>query len=65
MDITILFETKKKGKGSKMLDNYIHFWSGVEKSQRDQAGISILINKQLQKYINNYKTISERIITRH
>jgi transposase-like protein len=32
-DITILTETKKKGKGLEILGPYLHFYSGVQKKE--------------------------------
>ncbi|KAL3285581.1 hypothetical protein HHI36_000111, partial [Cryptolaemus montrouzieri] len=40
----------------------LHFWSGVEKSQKGQADISILIRKDLERHIADYNFISERLL---
>ena len=52
MDIVALTETKKKGTGNEQQRNYLHFYSGVEKSKRANAGVSIAIHK---KWKNNRK----------
>jgi len=63
MDIVALTETKKKGKGSELIDEYIHLYSGVNKGSRAKAGVSLLIKKNLSKNIKDWKAINERIIT--
>lgn len=63
LDIAVLSETKRKGRGYEDEDEYVHFWSGVDKNERARAGISVLIKKQLKNYILNYSYISERILT--
>lgn len=62
MDILDLSETKKKGNGSQLLVGYLHCWSGVDKYQRTQADVSILVKKHIRKYNEDYEKISERII---
>ncbi|XP_044745199.1 craniofacial development protein 2-like [Coccinella septempunctata] len=62
-DLAVLTETKRKGRGNEDLDNYIHLWSGVDKSRRAAAGVSILINKRHKNYIKTYEYRSERIMT--
>lgn len=63
LDFVVIPETKKKGHGTEILSEYYHLWSGVEKHQHAQAGVSIFVKKQLQKYITDYEFISERITT--
>lgn len=63
MDITVLTETKKKGNGNELQGDFIHFYSGVEKSRRAKAGVSIAIRKELKNRIKNWSAIDERIIT--
>ena len=46
MDVVVLTETKKKGTGSEILENYIHLFSGVKKYERAKRRLSILINKK-------------------
>ena len=62
MDVVILSETKRKAKGEEELGNYVHIWSGVSKSVRAKAGVSIMINKTWKKRITNWEFINERII---
>ncbi|KAJ4426091.1 hypothetical protein ANN_26900 [Periplaneta americana] len=62
MDIVILNETKKKGKGQELIGNYIHFWSGVPKSERAKSGVAVLIKKKWKSGIIDWKEISDRII---
>lgn len=47
LDIVILTETKIKGQGK--LADYIHFWSGVNKNQRAQAGVSLPVRRKTKK----------------
>ena len=58
----MLTETKIKGSGQEVVGNYIHMWSGVQKDQRAQAGVSILIKKGFKNSIKLYDFVSERII---
>lgn len=62
LDIVVLSETKKKGNGNEVNQNYLHFYSGVDKDKRARAGVSIMINKKWQKYIRNSEAINERLI---
>ncbi|XP_044757727.1 craniofacial development protein 2-like [Coccinella septempunctata] len=62
LDIAVITETKKKGQGSESMGYYDHFYSGVPKDRRAQQGISILIRRNLRKYIQSWEAISERII---
>lgn len=63
LDITILTETKKKGTGEEYKHNFLHIWSGVEKSIRAKRGVSIVVKKELVKYVKNWQPINERIMT--
>ena len=40
VDIAFLSETKRKGQGNENRNNYVHFWSGVNKGKRAKAGVS-------------------------
>jgi hypothetical protein len=46
IDVVVLTETKKKGTGSEILENYIHVFGEVKKCERAKRGLSILINKK-------------------
>ena len=55
VDIAFLSETNRKGQENENRNNYVHFWSGVNKGKRAKAGVSILIKKQLMKHVTNYE----------
>ena len=61
-DVAVLTETKKKGRGSEELENFIHLYSGVNKEHRARAGVSILVNKKLRNFVRSWEQINERII---
>lgn len=63
LDIVVISENKKKGQGSEVLSGYLHFWSGVNKSQTAQAGASILVKLNLKQFITDYSYVSERCMT--
>ena len=62
VDIGVITETKRKGKGSENWGYYDHFYSGVSKDQRAQQGVSILIRRNLRKYVTTWEAISPRLI---
>ena len=62
MDVVVLTETKKKGKGSETLGNYIHVLSGVKKYEWAKRGVSIVINKEWKGSIKNWEAIDGRIL---
>lgn len=55
LDIVILTETKLKGKGQEMVGSYLHIWSGIDKSKRAAAGVSILLKSKLKNSISASK----------
>ncbi|XP_072384405.1 uncharacterized protein [Diabrotica undecimpunctata] len=61
-DITVLTETKKKGQGSQDIGGFIHIYSGVEKDKKAQAGVSVLVKKDLKGNLKSWEQINERII---
>ncbi|KFM58793.1 Craniofacial development protein 2, partial [Stegodyphus mimosarum] len=61
-DIVVITETKRKGKGSENIGNYIHFFSGVEENDRSRAGISIMMKEMYYKYMTSCEAIDERLI---
>lgn len=63
IDICALSETKKKGKGIMTYQDYVLFYSGVSKESRAKEGVAIAIHKDLERMIEKYEYISERIIT--
>ena len=56
VDIAFHSETKRNGQGNENRNNYVHFWSGVNKGKRTKAGVSILIKKQLMKHVQIMNT---------
>ena len=62
MDIISLTETKRKGKGSEEVGNYVHIYCGVGREERAQSGVSIAIRKNLKKFIKSWEQISDRIM---
>jgi len=62
IDICVLTETKKKGKGNEKIGDYIHFYSGVEKSARAKRGVSIAVHKKYERNIKCWEEIDEQII---
>lgn len=63
IDVLIVTETKKKTKGSDIIDDYLFIYSGVEQNRRASAGVGILIRKELKKRIIGYSWYNEHIIT--
>jgi len=61
-DITILTETKKKGKGVEILGPYLHFYSGVPKGKRAKRRVSILVKKRYKRYITTWEALNENMI---
>lgn len=62
IDICSISETRKKGKGSVALDKYILFYSGVDKSERANAGVGILIRSHLGTNVMDAYYMNERIM---
>jgi hypothetical protein len=44
------------------LKENIHCYSGVNKYERARAGISIAVQRKLQRFVKNWEPINERII---
>ena len=63
IDICVLTETKKKGRGNETVGEYIHLYSGVPKDARAKRGVSIAVHKRNKKYIKSWEEIDEQIIT--
>jgi hypothetical protein len=61
IEMAVLSEIHKKGKGDEYLEDIIHFWSVVNKRNRANEGVSILINKKYKNYVTNWNFINERI----
>ncbi|XP_056647266.1 craniofacial development protein 2-like [Diorhabda sublineata] len=62
IDFCALSETKKKGNGSQRYQNYILFYSGVDKNLRAPGGVGLLVNKKFEKDIKEVQYISHSII---
>ena len=60
--ITILTETKKKGKGVEIQGPYLHFYSGVPKEKREKREVFILVKK---RYITTWEAVNENMIKVH
>jgi exonuclease III len=63
ISVAVLPETNRQGKGDEHLEDFIHFWSGVNKGNRAKAGVSIVINKKYKKCITNWNFSNERIVS--
>lgn len=59
IDIVCLTETKIKGHWNPALEEYVHIWSGVNKSQRSTAGVSIILKKMFKKHVTNIMSMKE------
>lgn len=60
--ICALGETKTKGSGNYIIDNFVYYYSGVEPASRAVAGVGLLIDKQLNDRILEVQYINERIL---
>ena len=63
INLAIVTETKKKLRGSKYVENYAMFYSGVSQKQRAAKGVAIFIDKKWESRIKEVQYVSERIIT--
>jgi exonuclease III len=63
IEIASITETKKKGSGSEIVGNYLHFYSGIPKDNRAKRGVALLIHKKWKHVITNWQCTDERIIT--
>lgn len=64
LDILVVTETKKKGKGILELENgHILIWSGVKEDQRAAAGVGCILHNDAKNQISKWEAISERILT--
>lgn len=62
IDICALQETRIKGKGQKLVNNYVLVYSGVEKGTRSKEGVGLMISRKHQASINECEYISSRIL---
>ncbi|XP_030750930.1 craniofacial development protein 2-like [Sitophilus oryzae] len=61
-DICLPSETKKKGKGTTKLNNYILIYSGVPKDQRATSGVGVAINDKNEQNIESIEYVCDRIL---
>jgi hypothetical protein len=62
IDLCAISESKKKGRGTVCIEDYILAYSGKQKEERACAGVGLLIHKKYMNNIDNIGYISERII---
>lgn len=62
INLAVITETKKKLKGSKYVENYAMFYSGVDQRERAAKGVSIFIDRKWESRIKEVQYINERII---
>jgi len=62
IDFCAISETKKKGRGTASVDDYILAYSGKQKEERAHAGVGLLIHKKYMNNIDNIEYTSEQII---
>lgn len=62
IDICVLAETKKKGRGNKSVGNYTLWYSGKQQNERAKSGVGILIHRRLKDNIENVEYIDHNII---
>lgn len=60
MDIGILAETKKKGRGNQKVEDYIMFQSGVNKNERAKRGVA---QSTYKSTIMRLEEMDDRIMT--
>ena len=46
INIASITITKKKGSGSEIIGDYLHFYSGVPKENKTKRGVSLVIHKK-------------------
>ncbi|XP_031335863.1 craniofacial development protein 2-like [Photinus pyralis] len=63
LDILVISETKKKGRGTtKMDNNHLFIYSGVDLNERAAGGVGCLIHEKHVEKVYDWKSISERTI---
>jgi hypothetical protein len=63
IDILVVTEKKKKGKGSEEVGKYYFIYLGIQKEKMAASGIGIMIKRSLKKRIIPYSWVSDRIVT--
>jgi hypothetical protein len=62
VDIAAITETKNKAKGSKELNQYVIFYSGVDIKERASAGVALFVKISWKNKIHSYTFIKGRIM---
>ena len=64
LELLIISETKRKGKGIKETSNgHLLVSSGVDKEMRASAGVACIVHRAIKNDVNRWMAVSERIIT--
>jgi len=63
INVTVISETKKKLKGTKIIGNYTILYSGVSQKTQAQSGVALMIDHKWTSQITNYSFVNDRIIT--
>ena len=58
----VLTETKNKGIGQELIDDYIFLWCGVAKTTKAKSGVAVLLKRKWKQNIVNWREINDRII---
>jgi len=61
LDIIILIETKKDI-GLEIIDEFVHFYSGILKKQRVKRKVSIILKRKLIRSVIEWENIDENLI---
>lgn len=56
-DTAIFSERKEKDNRHQSIKQFIHLYVRVDKLERQKAGVSIIIQKNIEKYIKTWKPI--------
>ena len=63
INIAVIFETKEKLKGTKMIGTYTMLYSGVTQETRAQSGVALITDHKWTSRITDYSLVNDRIIT--
>ena len=62
LDILSVKETKKKGKGSQNIGDFLFNYSGKSKDSRASSGVGLILNEGFKNSIHNINYINERLL---
>lgn len=62
VNLAVVTETKKKLKGSKYVENYAMFYSGVDQQERAAKGVAIFVDRKWESRIKEVQYVNDRII---